>query len=641
MHILPTNLSAKVSVSGVFSDNMVLQRHVPIPIWGWADANEPIQISFHNQVKKIKADKSGKWIVNLDRENAGGPFNLTISGRHNSISYKNILVGEVWLCSGQSNMEWSVAQSNNAKNEIKNSANYPSIRHLNVKNEVSALPVDNLTGHSWEVCQENTVGEFTAVGYFFAKKLYDSLQVPIGIINATWGGTNIETWISRKGFENSEISDFKDLMTQLPASKLSELVSKKSENILNRITKLQQSPIGAQLSDQCMMPAFDDSHWPTLTQPGVWERQSIGEFDGVMWVRKHFQLDDEPKDAILEIPSIDDDDITYINGFKVGSTQGWNIKRRYIVPAKYLKKGDNVIAIRIVDTGGDGGIYGLASTFKITISEMSIALHGDWKWQVESISQLVNPNDYPSLCYHAMIHPLVPFAIKGALWYQGESNVPRAHQYLQSFPLMINTWRNAWNTDFPFYFVQLATFNNYGNSNSGCPWAELRDAQTQTLSVPNTGMVVTTDIGNPTDIHPTDKQSVGSRLASIALHHLYQKPNIYSGPTYKSMERIDNQMVITFENVGDGLMAMDKYGYVKGFEIAGNDKVFHFAKANIKDNKVIIYNENVHQPVAVRFGWMADASECNLFNKNGLPVVPFRTDTWKWSTEGIKYEFAK
>jgi sialate O-acetylesterase len=296
--------------------------------------------------------------------------------------------------------------------------------------------------------------------------------------------------------------------------------------------------------------------------------------------------------------------------------------------------------VRVVDTGGGGGIYGDATDLKLSIGATIIALSGKWKFQVEAIKTATNENSLPSLCYNAMINPLVLFAFKGVLWYQGESNAGRAYQYRKAFPLMIQDWRNKFNNgNFPFYFVQLASFDASGNSNEGCSWAELREAQTMTLSLPNTGMVVTTDlVTDPKDIHPKNKQDVGKRLAALALNNDYNKPRVCSGPKYKSMEIIGNQIILTFENIGTGLSTPDKYGYIYGFEIAGNDQVFHYAKAFIKDNKVILSSENVENPVAVHFSWIGDATESNLFNKEGFPALPFRTDQWKTVTKENGYK---
>jgi len=464
----------------------------------------------------------------------------------------------------------------------------------------------------------------------------------VGLINSSWGGTNIETWISREGFESSD--EFKEMIAGMPKLNLDSLSKMKVRSIELRMEALQGTKFKDINPDLFKDLSFDDSKWPLLHAPGFWEQQSVGDLDGVVWLRKTVELSaaDLTKEAILELAKIDDEDITYVNGIKVGSNYVWNAKRKYNIPAGILKEGKNIIAVRVVDNGAGGGIYGDDADLKLSLGNSSISLTGDWKFQVEAVKKTTNENSLPSLCYNAMINPLVPFAFQGVLWYQGESNAGRSYQYRTAFPLLINDWRQKWsNPGMPFYFVQLATFNNPGNSNEGCGWAELREAQALTLQVPHTGMCVTTDIGNPWDIHPTNKQEVGKRLAALALNNIYDKQMVCNGPAYKSMEVKDNQIVLSFENIGTGLVTPDKYGYIKGFEIAGKDHVFHFAKAFIKNNTVIVFNENVADPLAVHFGWAGDASDCNLFNKEGFPAVPFRTDQWKNVTKDEKYKIEK
>jgi sialate O-acetylesterase len=461
------------------------------------------------------------------------------------------------------------------------------------------------------------------------------------LINVSWGGTNIETWISREAFESSD--EFKEMIAGMPKINLDSLSRLKVQASELRIEALQGKKLKDQNSNLFKEVSFDDSDWPELYQPQLWEQQTIGELDGVVWLRKTVNLPKiENKSAILELSTIDDDDITYVNGIKVGSTNRWDAKRKYIIPYGILKEGGNVIAIRVVDNGGGGGIYGDAADLKLIVGESVISLKGNWKFQVESIKKLTNENSLPSLCFNAMINPLIPFAFQGVLWYQGESNAGRSYQYRKTFPLLINDWRQKWNRpDMPFYFVQLATYNNAGNSNEGCGWAELREAQAMTLQLPNTGMCVTTDIGNPWDIHPTNKQDVGKRLAALALNNIYHKTMICSGPTYNSMEINNNQVILSFDNIGSGLYTPDKYGYIKGFEVAGNDSTFYFAKASIRGNTIVLSSEKVTNPIALRFGWFGDASECNLFNKEGFPAVPFRTDQWHTITLEERYIIEK
>ncbi|CAL1517039.1 sialate O-acetylesterase [Chitinophaga sp. MM2321] len=474
---LVNSLSANVTLPKLFGNGMVLQRDQPIYVWGWADKNEKVTVLFKQQKQTVKADRDGKWMVKLKEETAGGPFELTVNGKNNT-TLQDVMVGDVWICSGQSNMEFQVKGANNAAEEIK-AANYPLIREFTVARTVAKEPLSDLMKpSSWKTATPENVGDFTAVGYFFGRELYNNLQVPIGLIHTSWGGTQVEAWISNKGFLSSD--------------EFSEMMSK---------------PLG--------------------------------------------------------------------------------------------------------------------------------------------IDSIKGPNEYPSALFNSMIHPLLPFAIKGAIWYQGESNAWRAYQYRKSFPLMIEDWRKQWKQgDFPFYFVQLASFDaekhNKGNdSNGGSTWAELREAQTLTLSLPNTGMAVTTDIGEAYDIHPRNKQDVGKRLAVNALKNVYAKPVVPGGPVYQSFAVAGNKAVISFKEEGSGLMAKDRYGYLKGFEIAGADKRFYFAKAALVDGKVQVYSKDVATPVAVRYNWANNASDGNLYNKEGYPAGPFRTDEWPSITEKNKYSLPK
>jgi sialate O-acetylesterase len=639
LFILSSKVNSQVSLAKIFNDNMVLQRNTTISIWGFAKPNDSIEVKFNQQKVVTKTNVVGKWMVKLKPEIAGGPFELIVKGE-NTLVVKNILVGEVWLCSGQSNMELMVGQSDDFKHEKENAINYPNIRHIKIPKEINSLPNSDIKNGSWDVCSPSSVENFTGVGYFFAKQLYDKLNIPIGLINASWGGSVIESWISREGFENSE--DFKNLISTMPKVSLDSLLTLKKTMTQDRIESLQNSKFSTAKIEMYKDLNLNDNSWLLMNEPEIWETQELGEFDGVVWLRKHFTLskNDLNKDMLLEIPAIDDEDITYVNGIKVGETIGWDIKREYKIKADILKEGDNVISIRIIDNGGGGGIYGDATKLKLNIGESTIPLSGKWKYQVESIFDGINFNDYPSLIYNAVINPLIPFAIQGIIWYQGESNIGRSFQYRKTFPLLINDWRNKWNQgNFPFYFVQLATYTSPGDSNNGCSWAELRESQAKALTTPNTGMVVTTDVGIPDNLHPTNKQAVGKRLAALALNNVYKKPMICSGPIYKSMKINKNEIIISFDDIGSGLFTTEINGELKGFEIAGENQIFYKAKAYIKHNNVKVFNNQVKKPIAVRFSWLGDASQSNLFNKEGFPAVPFRTDDWKTITAEAKYKF--
>lgn len=632
--------NANVRMPLIFSDGMVLQRDKQIPIWGFADANESVEVHFNKQIKKTQADKNGKWTVNLSAEKAGGPFELTIIGK-NKITIKNILVGEVWICSGQSNMEFQVIKTMNSEKEI-NSADYPMIRHFGVAQDLSGTPKDDLKQGKWEVVNKENVGNFTAVGYYFARKLYSELKIPIGIINTSWGGTNVETWTSREAFENSP--DFKAMIADVPTVDINAIFETYKKSVLENLKKVQGFDVSMENEDQFKNTNFQDKIWPEIKVPSLWENQQIGNIDGIVWMRKTIVLTAEQakKEAVLHLAKVDDEDKTYVNGVEVGTNNLWDAKRVYKIPANVLKEGTNVIAVRITDYSGGGGIYGDPQDLKIDFKDSNVPLEGLWKFNVVKVRIEVSPNSYPSLLYNAMVNPLVPYAIQGALWYQGEANVWRAAEYKKSFPLMINDWRTKFKQgNFPFYFVQLSTFDEFGgNSQKGSRWAELREAQSETLKLQNTGMAVTTDIGNAKDIHPTNKQDIGLRLAAIAMNNIYGKKQVHSGPTYKSQTIKGNEIILTFDNIGTGLSTPEN-AELKGFEIAGADKVFHSAKAIIKDNKIIVSSDKVQNPVAVHYGWADDDTAINLFNKEKFPASPFRTDNWEMLTANEKYKVSK
>ncbi|QKJ62225.1 sialate O-acetylesterase [Flavobacterium sp. M31R6] len=633
--------NANVRMPLLFSDGMVLQRNKIIPVWGWADANEKVEVRFNKQIKTVQADKDGKWTIGLNAEKAGGPFELTITGK-NKIVIKDVLVGEVWICSGQSNMEFQMYKTMNSEKEI-NDSNYPMIRHFGVAQDLNGAPKEDLKAGKWAVCNKDNVKDFTAVGYFFAKKLYAELKIPIGIINTSWGGTCVETWTSREAFEKSD--DFKDMIASVPSVNMDAILETYKKSLLDNIKKIQGFEVTLDNENQFTALSFNDANWPEIKLPSLWENQQIGNIDGVVWMRKTVVLSAEQakKEAVLYLSKVDDEDITYVNGIQVGTNNIWETKRVYKIPSGVLKEGANVIAVRISDYTGGGGIYGDPADLRIDFKDSNIMLQGLWKFNVVQVKVALAPNSYPSLLYNAMVNPLIPYAFQGVLWYQGEANVWRANQYKKAFPLMITDWRTKWNQgNFPFYFVQLSTFDEFGgNSTKGSRWAELREAQGETLKVPNTGMVVTTDIGNAKDIHPTNKQDVAKRLAAIALNDVYGKKQVCSGPMYKAMEIKGNQVTLSFASIGSGLSTPDNSVNVKGFEVAGADKVFYPAKATIKDNKVIVSSEAVPNPIAVHYGWADDDTEINLFNKEKFPASPFRTDDWEMITANEKYSISK
>lgn len=629
---------ANIRLPGFFGNHMVLQRDKVVPVWGWSAPGETVEVWFHNQTKKTKADKRGQWKISLNPETAGGPYQLTVTGA-NRITLTDVLIGDVWICSGQSNMEMNVGSSANAEQEIQ-SANFPQIRHIKIPNAISGTPESDIASGAWQVASPETVGNFTGVGYFFARKVHQETGVPIGLINASWGGTMIETWISGEALNGH--AEFKNSLQKISFEDIEARNEKLFQTLMQEIESTEGKPTAAASPAVWKEPAFDHTDWKKIALPVAFDQRGLAKFDGTIWFRKTVTLTGDAvlDGATLNLGTIDDFDEAYINGIKVGGSNAYNVVRQYAVPRGALREGANTIALRVTDNIGNGGFFGKPVDLNLTYKNGIAPLAGDWFYKIESLKKAsVNPNSYPSLLFNAMIHPLLPAGIRGVLWYQGESNASRAYQYRAAMPVLIRDWRAQFKQgDFPFYFVQLASFNsNNGNSNKGSTWAELREAQTQTLALPNTGMAVTLDIGETSDIHPKNKQDVGGRLAAIALHHVYGKGTPYSGPVFQAMRTEGAKAILTFSNAGSGFSIKDPYGYIKGFEVAGADKKFYFAKAHIEKGSVVVYSDSVTAPVAVRYGWADDMPDANLYNREGFPAVPFRTDAWPGITTNEKY----
>ncbi len=641
--------AADIKLPAIFGNNMVMQQKTKVPVWGEAASGGKVTIEIAGIKAEAVADEKGNWRTSINSPAAGGPYELKISGEK-TIAFKNIMFGEVWLASGQSNMEMPLAGWGKIKNyeqEIA-AANYPEIRLFQAKHVMSNTPLKDIEADGWKECSPETVADFSATAYFFGRELYKQLHVPIGLIHSSWGGTVVEAWTSGK-----TLADFPEFtkavkLLQNPSAehedkfkKHKEIIKPWQETMKKRMLKSPSIKQGWQKAD------YDDNAWKTMNVPGTWESQGL-KFDGTVWFRKELELPESwrGKPVGLSLGAINDFDITWVNGKEIGSEALVYIPRNYTIPADLTKNGRLTIAVQILDIGNSGGIYG--SKKQIFINNMSgdtISLAGKWRYKTDPLhpkidempllpTVLEGPNR-PTVLFNAMINPIVTYAIKGAIWYQGESNAGRAYQYRKLFPAMIRDWRSYWKQgDFYFLFVQLANFMEHKNKPVDDAWAELREAQLMALKEPNTGMAVTIDIGNAKDIHPKNKQEVGRRLALNALKLAYGKDIENSGPIYKSMKVEGNKIRISFDHVDGGLLI--KGGKtLKGFAIAGKNKKFKWAKAKIVGNDVLVWNSSISKPVAVRYAWQANPV-CNLYNKAGLPASPFRTDDWKGITEGLK-----
>lgn len=641
----PTGPAKGIILPALFSDNMVLQRNEPMQIWGKAAPGGQVTVELGNQSGIAVVDSDSSWQVTLKPMPAGGPYTLRIQGGETT-EFKNVMLGEVWLCSGQSNMEMPLAgwgRILNYQQEIKQ-ANHPNIRLFTVEHATSPVPLTQVTSTGWHPCSPSTIPNFSAVAYFFGRDLFQDLNVPIGLVQSTWGGTVAEAWTSGRSLK--QLPDFAQAVQTMesgPASQqqLNARYQKEMENWYQKVDS--QDPGFPRQGMSWAVPDFNSTNWKQMDLPTRWEQAGLEGFDGVVWFRKVLNLPGAwaGKDLTLHLGPVDDIDNTYFNGTEVGHTQGYNTPRTYQIPGNLVKAGRNVLAVRVIDTGGDGGIWGEPDQMEIGVPSGAFqSLAGPWQYHTAlSASDLppvpqspAGPNR-PTVLYNAMIHPLIPFTIRGVIWYQGESNASRAYQYRTLFPTLIKDWRQNWDEGtFPFLYVQLANYQAVRAQPGESDWAELREAQTMALSLPNTGMAVTIDIGEADDIHPKNKQEVGERLSLIARNLVYGEDITYSGPLYKSMTRDGDVIRVSFTHVDGGLVVKGG-GALKGFAIAGDDKQFYWANARIDGDQVVVSSEDVLNPVAVRYAW-ADNPICNLYNEAGLPASPFRTDDWPGVTMG-------
>jgi sialate O-acetylesterase len=661
--IVVLNLFSQASpfqVAPLFQDNMVLQQQRHAPIWGKGipGTNVIVKTSWGKSVSTV-VGPDGRWIESLLTPKAGGPFQISIRHGNSLIVLRNIMTGEVWLCSGQSNMEmplegWPPADTiMNSANEIEGSL-YPTIRLFSVKRSIEAAPSDSCTG-SWVECSPLDVRGFSATAFYFGKVLQNHLHIPIGLINTSYGGTCIESWMSKEALQS--FKEYSDQLNKIDECKdnlhlLAQWIHQHpSINLRNRDPQHKWEGLNFE-DEHCADRDFNDSAWQIMNLPTYWERTSMGEFDGAVWFRKLVVIPSAwiGKDLTLQLGPIDDMDETFVNGQKAGQYLGegyWKVDRVYKIAGSSVRDSLLTLAVRVIDYQGGGGIWGNGKKMVVYPDSINagISLTGAWKYLPvaeyqasifyvfgstgnEFLNRPKFPINFsantPTTLFNAMIHPLIPFAIRGAIWYQGESNVSNPAPYEKLFTSMIADWRKLFlNGDFPFYFVQLAPFNYGPQSKSQL----LRESQLRTLSVKNTGMAVTLDIGNPNNIHPTNKEDVGKRLALWALTKTYKKNIAFTGPIYKSMKAIKGKIILSFDYAGNGLVLKGRAGDLN-FLVAGPDRVFKKAVVRVQGNTLIVSHPEILEPLAVRYAW-SNIEEGTFFNKEGLPASSFRTDDWR------------
>lgn len=636
-------MPAKVKLSPLFTDNMVLQQKTEVKLWGEARPEKKVTVetSWNDASYSVVADGKGCWSLCVDTPSAGGPYSITLSDGKEKTILKNILIGEVWICSGQSNMEMKMADKVTGwEQDLAESSGYTDVRILHVKNSTSPVPMEEveILHDGWQMCNAENLMDFSATAYYFGKYLNENLDVPIGLIETCWGGTVAEAWTSAEAL--ALMGDFDAQLARLPVIPVSvegrqELFD---EDLLKWTEDIKEYDPGFKGGEAVWaMSGYDDSEWKTCNLPQLLQFQGFPPTVGFFWLRKTVDVpaEWEGHDLELSLATVDDNDYSYFEGVQVGHTEGCWFQRKYTVPASAVKAGKATIAIRVHDTGGMGGLSGDASAMYLKGPDgQSIPLAGEWKFRmgmsdadtpVFPVNTSNDPN-FPTFLYNAMIHPLTDIPVAGAIWYQGESNASRAAQYKDLLPLMINDWRQQWGYDFPFYIAQIANYMAVQTGPEESQWAELREAQLQTLSLGNTGMAVLIDIGEAMDIHPKNKADVGRRLALNALANTYGKNVSYSGPIYDRHCLEGDSVRLYFTHTDGGLVSKGSDA-LEGFYVAGPDHVFHKAEAVIEGDTIVVRSGEVVFPVAVRYAW-ANNPVCNLYNGAGLPASPFRTDSW-------------
>ncbi|MBC8592928.1 9-O-acetylesterase [Oscillospiraceae bacterium N12] len=641
---------AKVTLPSFFTDRMVIQQNSILTLPGHARPGRTVTAiaSWNDQKFTTKAAADGSFRLEIPTPAAGGPYTLTISDGE-KLTLSQILSGEVWFCSGQSNMEMPVAgwgKVMNYEQEIA-AADYPSIRLLQIKKATAFSPAEdakvNMGG--WQPCSPGTIPEFSSVAYFYARALWKELNVPIGVIDCTWGGTPAEAWTSIETLK--QVMGFQketDKLKQFDYDR-SKLITAYQEEMNEWQQQLSKQDTGLDNGTPCWTASEQNGkEWKTMNLPGYWEGRGLRGVDGVVWFQHSFEIPAEwtGKEITLSLAMIDDEDITYYNGKEIARGQGYATPRHYTIPAKDVKAGKGIITVRVSDFGGEGGIHGKPEEMYAEANGQKISLAGDWKYRVgvtlsdlPPAPQSPESSSYPTVLYNAMVHPLTIFPIKGVIWYQGEANVGRHEQYALLFQSLITDWRKQWKSDFPFYFVQLANYLEPVQVQPDSQWAALREAQAHALHMDNTGMAVIIDIGEAGDIHPKNKQEVGRRLSLLSLVHTYGKDYTAEAPAVKSFRISDGKLELTFDadvKIGSYSVyagsepAKSASDVLKGFILAGPDGVFHPAVASQRDSRTIVLTSpEIEIPIAARYDW-ADCPDGNLYGNNGLPVAPFRTD---------------
>jgi sialate O-acetylesterase len=623
-----TFISAEIKLPVLMSDGVVLQRETPFNIEGWAAPGEKVTLTFKGKKYNTKTGNDGKWSIELPAQKAGGPHEMVFKGR-NEINVSNILFGDVWVCTGQSNMVIPMERVKEKYPYEIALANYSEIRNFFIPTSTNLNGAqEDLPPGKWKEANPKDVLTFGAVAYFFAKNVYEKYKIPIGLINASVGGTPIEAWISEESFYQ-----FPEIIKTINQNKDSVYIASLKGS--SEAFKPKQPQDKGMLENTKW---FDESYvpkgWNNINIPGFWEDQGVKDLNGVVWYRREIDVPATMTNvpAKLMMGRIVDADFVYINGKQAGNITYQYPPRRYEIPAGILKPGKNTVVIRVQNNSGKGGFVPDKPYF-LTANNQEIDLKGTWQYKIGEVyipvqlegSTGFSAQNQPTSLYNAMIAPITQQKIKGFLWYQGESNTGNTEPYFGYLSALIKDWRNKWNNEnLPFLYVQLANFQDVDYLPTESKWAELRNAQLQALSVPNTAMTVTIDLGEWNDIHPLNKKDVGERLALGAFKLAYNENVVHSGPIYDSYKKTGNKIVVTFKEVGSGLISNDGEELHR-FEIAAGDGKFEWANARIAGNTIEVWNDEIENPQKVRYAWCDNPRDANLYNMEGLPASPFET----------------
>ncbi len=624
------NLFGEIRLPKLIGDNMVLQRDIDLKIWGWATAGTNVNVNFMGNNYEATVSKNGKWQIILPPMDAGGPYSMTIEGDSSDITISNILIGDVWLASGQSNMvHYLELHKDRYQDEIEN-ANYPQIRQFLVpQNEALVEPVEDYKSGDWKEANPENVMRFSVVAYFFAKHLYEQYKVPIGIINASVGGSSIEAWTSEEG-----LKPFPEVRNTIQANKDPDNIKQTIDtynNERNNVLEARPPDEGMVGNTKWMDPALNDNDWKSMAIPGYWEDQGLRDLDGIVWFRRTVTLPESMigKRGRIHMGRIIDADEIYINGTMVGNKTYQYPQRIYEFGAGVLKPGENIIAIKVRNDSGKGGFVPDKPYYLSTPGD-TVDLTGYWKFKVGSVFSEPLPSGgitmrlQPTVYFNGMIAPALKMPLKGVIWYQGESNVSNYGQYDAMTKALIEDWRRKWNQpEMPFLYVQLPNFLDVNYLPEESAWASMREAQRKSLEFLNTRMAVAIDLGEWNDIHPGNKKPIGDRLALAARNLVYDEELVYSGPLIANASVSAERVTLEFDHVGSGLISNDG-APLRWFALAGEDGEFHWAEAKISGDKIELSSSEVSDPLYVRYAWADNPRDVNFYNKEGLPAAPFQ-----------------